>query len=168
MNFLGGKDIVLTDREQSLLDRWQYCNDLIRSNEYSRAEIMHQIIEKFAISRPTASSDIADTHFVFGSSIRYNKNYLIVLHIDQCDDFIRKNQNNEKKLDAVMRMFDVRRRYVEMLEAGNDAKDLPPVAIRFTLNQTNIALTVNPDNALDEASRFLEAETIEPIAPEEP
>lgn len=162
MSVLGGKELMLTQAEEDMKERWMYCDDLIRTRQYSRAQIVNMIVEKFAVSKSVAAKDIGDTHFVFGSTTKYNKNYLIILHIDECDKFIRENITNKEMYDQVIKMYDIRRKYIEMMEKDGVAADLPPVAIQFVLNkQTNLNISMSPEEAMAEARKLISAENQE-------
>lgn len=154
MSFLGGGEVVLTDQEEKMLQRWEFADDLIRSRQYGRAQIVHMVAEKFSVSRALANKDIGDTHFVFGSTIKYNKNYLLILHIDECDKFIRDNSGDDEKLDVVMKMYDIRRKYVEMLDRDHAANDMPPVAIQFVMNDES-KMAISFEDALASAKQMI-------------
>lgn len=155
--YLTGKDIMLSGKEEEMLERWEYCDDLIRTRQYSRVEIIHLLVRRFAISKALASKDIGETHLVFGSTVKYDKNYLIVLHIDECDKFIRENMHKEKKEKFVQQMFQTRMKYVEMLEKETGAENLPPVAIQFVLNKMTAPMEVG--DAMKYAEEILDKES---------
>lgn len=75
--------VELSEKQKQLLQRWQYCDELIRRNEMTRESIAKLLMFKFKpLSRTTAYQDIVNTEAVFSSSTPLNKKYWIQNRIE--------------------------------------------------------------------------------------
>lgn len=74
--------IELTPKQEQLLERYKYADELIRLNKYKREQIANMIMAKFDLSRDTAYKDIVNAEYIFSSSYPLNKRYIIGLRIE--------------------------------------------------------------------------------------
>lgn len=82
LRFYDKADIVLTSEEELILDRWIYCDTLLRSRKYKTPEIISNIVTKFGVSKFTAQKDIRDTYSLFGQTRAISKRYVLTNHIE--------------------------------------------------------------------------------------
>jgi hypothetical protein len=74
--------VTLTDKQQELLARWSYADELIRKSEMRRETIAQMICRKFDVGRHSAYQDIVNAEKVFASSTPLNKKYRIQIRIE--------------------------------------------------------------------------------------
>lgn len=81
--------VTLKAEEEKILDRWIYCDALLRAKEDDEDSIIRKIAEKFEVSVHTARNDISFTMRLFADSRKLNKKYLIHLHLQRIDEDIQ-------------------------------------------------------------------------------
>ncbi|OLY92283.1 hypothetical protein SAMN05444008_11549 [Cnuella takakiae] len=81
--------VTLTDKQQELLQRWEYADELIRQKEIRKREAIAKLIMfKFKVSRTTAYQDIVNAEHVFASSTPLNKRYKVQTRIEFLEEKI--------------------------------------------------------------------------------
>jgi hypothetical protein len=78
-------DVTLKVEEENILNRWIYCDALLKAKEDDEETITGKISDKFKVSTFTARNDIAYTQRLFAAARKLNKKYLIHLHLDRID-----------------------------------------------------------------------------------
>jgi hypothetical protein len=79
----GDSEIVLSDLQIKLLERWRAVDEMLRSRKYKRRGVIaNKIIAMFNVSRDTAYRDIVNAEYVFSSTAPLNKKYLIGQRIE--------------------------------------------------------------------------------------
>src|SRR3954454_2613376 len=74
--------LLLTEKQQKLLIRWQFAAAKIREQKYRREQIARFIINEFKVGRDTAYRDIVNAEYIFSCSYPKNKNFLIQTRIE--------------------------------------------------------------------------------------
>jgi len=121
--FMCDSDITLKAEEEIILDRWIYCDALLKAKDLTEEEIIDNIAEKFGVSVFTARHDITNTQRLFADARKINKKYLIHHHLDRID---RDIQYIRKKLFGKTKNADG-----TDYESSPDAKDLAALAKLF-------------------------------------
>lgn len=88
--FMCEGDVTLKVEEEEILNRWIYCDALLRAKEDNEESIIDKLMENFNISHGTASRDIVNTQRLFADARRINKKYLIHHHLQRIDEDIQK------------------------------------------------------------------------------
>jgi hypothetical protein len=79
----GDSEIVLSDLQIKLLERWRAVDEMLRSRKFKRRGVIaNKIIAMFKVSRDTAYRDIVNAEYVFSSTAPLNKKYLIGQRIE--------------------------------------------------------------------------------------
>lgn len=80
----GGEGYDLTDKQKDLLSRWEFADEMIRSNmgRLSRSEIANLVVSRFKVSLCTAKSDLVSAEEVFSSSSPLNKKHRMQLRVE--------------------------------------------------------------------------------------
>lgn len=81
-HLIDSENVGLNDVQKKLLERWEYAEAKIRSNELRREDIARLIMVTYSVSRVTAYQDIVNAEAVFGASVPLNKKYRIQLRIE--------------------------------------------------------------------------------------
>ncbi len=106
--------IELTAKQEELLDRARFADELLRKNEYKREEIANVIKVKYGISRDVAFNAIVTAESLFSSCYPLNKKYLVGSRIEFLqkkieDCYIDKDVFNavglEKQLREYIKMY---------------------------------------------------------------
>lgn len=111
----GGEGIELTDLQQSLLERWERADELIKRNigKKNREEVANMLRSIYKYHRATAYKDMMDAEYVFASSKPWNKKYLIGIRIEYCMKRINEaREMGDAKLEATMEQ--TLQKYIEM------------------------------------------------------
>lgn len=95
--------VELTDKQNDLLRRWTYADEVIRKGEVRGRETIAQLlIMKFKVSRATAYQDIVHAEQVFSSSTPLNKRFRIGLRIEFLEKKIDELYELQDNMSAVM------------------------------------------------------------------
>lgn len=111
----GGEGVELTDLQQSLLERWERADELIKRNigKKNREEVANMLRSIYKYHRATAYKDMMDAEYVFASSKPWNKKYLIGIRIEYCMKRINEaREMGDAKLEATMEQ--TLQKYIEM------------------------------------------------------
>jgi hypothetical protein len=128
--FMCQGDVTLKGEEEEILNRWIYCDKLLRAKEDNEEGIIKKIVEAFGVSKFTASNDINNTQRLFADARTINKKYLIHHHLQRIDEDIQKIR---------MRLFEKVSVGGEMVQSIPDAKEMAAYAkllesYTYTLN----------------------------------
>jgi hypothetical protein len=72
----------LTHDQENILDRWIFCNVMLKDRKIREDDIIDKIKDKFSVSKYTARNDIGYTMALFVEARRYSKEYLLYNHIE--------------------------------------------------------------------------------------
>ncbi len=154
----GGKSsgIILSSKENEILERVRFSDEKIRERKYSREQIVKFVMGKFEVCRDTAYKDLIMAENVFSSSYPLNKQSLIASRIE----FLQKQIDNciiDKEFIAAGVFEKSLQKYIEIY------KDLVPKRspktiiynIQNNIHQTNVTI----EQAMEEAEKlYLELE----------
>lgn len=144
--------ILLTEKEEALLDRWKYADELLRKNKYKRQEIVDLIIAKYGISHDTAWRDIVNAEYVFCSSYPLNKKYIIGLRME----FLAKAINKAYTDDDYESVARLEKEYREYLKMYPDTKQKrSPKTINFIMQNNLMQSVLDPRQALITADEII-------------
>jgi len=136
--------VVLSEFQRELLKRWNYADDLMRSNVYSIREVEEMLVKKFEYSINTARNDVYDARTIFGTTRPVNKKYLLLIHAGRIEEMmIMAGQDGDFKNYAALA-----KEYTNAIkELPDDSKKKPaPTAIIFNL-PAGIVPNINEDAA---------------------
>lgn len=129
--FMIDADVELKEEENKILNRWFFCDALLRSKKWDEEGIIDQIAAQFEVSKFTARNDIYYTQRLFADCRKLNKKYLIHEHLQRID----------KDIERVRKMlFDNKRKEGEdVFDYVPDAKEMMVLAklhesYTYTLN----------------------------------
>jgi hypothetical protein len=122
--------ITLTDKQTDLLERWSYCDDLLRSRKHTHPEMVKLLMNKFnGISAPTARNDIENAKLVFGSTIKVSRNYVLANHLNRLEDAMtRAEVRGDTK--AAAQLYSIYNDAIK-LQKDESKSTPPPTAIIF-------------------------------------
>lgn len=74
----------LTDKQKELLLRWEFADEMIRTNmgKLSRSDIANLIVSRFKVSLATAKADMVSAEEVMSSSSPMNKKHRMQLRVE--------------------------------------------------------------------------------------
>lgn len=84
------KTVKLKADEEGILNRWIFCDALLRAKEDSEESLVEKIVNQFGVSVFTARNDIQYTQRLFADARKLNKKYLIHLHLQRIDEDIQR------------------------------------------------------------------------------
>lgn len=90
LRFMTRDDITLSAEEERILNRWIYCDSLMRSKQYTDEQIIQKMIDAYQVSVFTANNDINYAQDLFAKSRRLNKKYLIHHHLQRIDEDLER------------------------------------------------------------------------------
>lgn len=93
-----GDLIILTDKQQQLLDRWNYVIEKKTATAYKNNDIVSMMMFEFGIERATAFNDIGWAEALFGFSTPLNKRFRLGARINYIEEYI---ENRRKAGDHV-------------------------------------------------------------------
>lgn len=88
--YMLGDETQLRLEEEAILNRWIYCDTMLRRKDKDEAEQIEELKEKFNIKAHTARNDIYSTQRLFADARRLVKKYLIHLHLERIDQDIQR------------------------------------------------------------------------------
>lgn len=88
--FMCEGDVTLKVEEEEILNRWIYCDALLRAKEDDEESIIAKLVENYGIADSTARRDISNTQRLFADARKINKKYLIHHHLQRIDEDIQK------------------------------------------------------------------------------
>lgn len=150
-------EVSLTDKQEELLKRWEYADELIRKNECKREVIAQLIMRRFAVGRATAFQDIVNAERVFASSTPLNKKYRIGLRIEYLERKIQEFYDSDDKDKMIMAgMLEARLvKYYDLYPDITPAKS--PKTINFIIQGSVMpAPVMTADDALNAAKRVID------------
>lgn len=147
--------VTLTEKQEELLQRWKYADEVIRKSETRKREVVAQLIMvKFGVSRQTAYQDIVNAEAVFSSSTPLNKKYRIQLRIEfletKIDELFEAGDNmNAALLERTLQ------KYYEKYPDFTPIRS--PKKIVFII-QNNVlpSAPLTPEQALEKAKKIIQ------------
>lgn len=131
LRFMTKSDITLNANEEAILDRWCYCDVLMRSRKKTTDEIVADMVKRWDVSKFTAINDINATQKLFAKSRDVNKKYLLHHHIEQIGLSIQKAGLKDTNLELMPKLFDSYTKAIQALPDDETADKLPPPIMNF-------------------------------------
>jgi hypothetical protein len=144
----GGEGALLTSKQEELLERYVYTDELIRRNvgKKKREEIANMITTRWNVSRTTAYTYMVATEHVFSSSTPLNKAYFIQNRMEFLERVIREcAAMGDHKAAAMYEKSLVK--YVEIFPEYKAARS--PKNIIYNMVQNNVTNNVTNNNQLN-------------------
>lgn len=88
--YMLGDETQLRVEEEAILNRWIYCDTMIRRKDKDESGQIEELKEKFSIKAHTARNDIYAAQRLFADARRIVKKYLIHLHLERIDQDIQR------------------------------------------------------------------------------
>lgn len=163
LRFLTSEDIDLLVDEQSILNRWIYCDALLREKKKNEAEIITEICQQFKVSIFTARNDIGYTQQLFAKSRKIVKKYLIDHHLKRMDEDLEKMRTkifrenyspDAKEYAALAKMHETYTYTLNSVPEDSDNKVQPPPIFQFILAPGQV---INKPMELDDAMKAADA-----------
>jgi len=146
--------VVLTDKQKELMHRWDVADDLMRSRRYTGNEVAKVLSKKFEYSVSVAFRDMEDARFVYGSTRKSNKQYLLALHVDRIEAAIVLAEQQGRK-EILPKLYEVYTKALDKLPEDSKENNAP-AAIIFNIS-TNQSLNLLPqDMTAADAARTAE------------
>jgi hypothetical protein len=140
LRFYDKADIVLTAEEELIMDRWIYCDVLLRSRKHKTDDVIEKIKEKFGVSKFTAQSDIRNTYSLFGQTRTISKEYILSHHVEDIQMTIERFKYDKSLAPLLPKLYAELTRAANALQDVTTRKVLPaPVVIigSLTINQND-------------------------------
>lgn len=174
VRFMTKADITLQSDEELILDRWIYCDVLLRQGVKLHDEIVQDLCATFSISKFTALNDINQTQRLFERARQASKKYLGHLHIERINQDITRlrsvyfstytdkegNQRetfpDEKEAAALAKFYDTYTKALEALPDEEVADKQPPPLFIFNLAPgQSVGELPEIEDAMAEADRII-------------
>lgn len=128
-----GEGIVLTEKQQELLERWTFAADELRKNlgKRKRSAVADMIMEKYGVKRATAFQDIVNAEYVYSSSFPRNIKFFVDARMEFLEKAINDAYHN-REFDAVARLEKVLQGYASMYPKNKTQES--PRKMVFILN----------------------------------
>lgn len=149
--FMCDGDVKLHVEEEAILNRWIYCDALLREKEKNEEQIIDDLVQKFNISPFTARQDITNTQRLFADARKINKKYLIHHHLQRIDEDIQRlrkvffsvatdkdgnpvqNVPDEKELSAYAKLMEAYTYTLNSIPEEIQVDKQPPPIFQFLL-----------------------------------
>lgn len=174
--FMTDGDINLKIEEEEILNRWIYCDALLRAKELNEEAIVKKLTEGYGIAPITARRDIESTQKLFADVRKINKKYLIKHHLDRIDEDIQKMRKrlfihvdkdgketevtpDAKELAAYSKLLEAYTYTLNSVPEEAQKDPLPPPIFNFQLAPGQV---IEKPMSVDEALAEAEITTLEP------
>ena len=102
--------IVLNDRQQNMMERWNTVIELKTCELLSQRELVERLMSTYVISRVTAFNDIGSAEALFGYSTPLNKRFRIGARINFLEEkinelYTNKDYDNAAKLESSLAKY---------------------------------------------------------------
>lgn len=146
--------VILTDKQKELMHRWDTADDLMRGQRYAPKEVAQLLTKKFDCSPATAWRYMEDASYVYGSTRKTSKNYLLALHAERIQTAIVLAEKQGKK-DILPKLYDAYTKAISLLPS--ETKDNPaPTAIVFSISAEQAGGFLKKDLSPADAARIAE------------
>lgn len=149
--------VELTEKQSELLERFQKADELMRKNVHSSKEIANIMVKVFQTKEKnysvrTAFKDMEDARYIFGSTRKTNKNYLVAAHLDEIDEAI-KQMKSQGKIKELTLLFEVRTKALSQLRDDDASKRSAPAIVFNITNTQNVLNVAISEEEAEEAVR---------------
>ena len=147
LRFYTDADIVLSAEEDTILNRWLYCDSLIRQRKFRSEQIINDLVDRFGVSKFTATTDIKNTYALFGQVRVISKQYIIAHSIERIQLKIEQFENDKSLVHLVPKMYDTLAKFTAQLEEELARKKVPASMIFLNVVQGQQSETMPFDKA---------------------
>lgn len=170
VKFLRGDRVTLNSKEEEILTRWRYVDELMRLNK-SEQQIKEAVMQRFNVSSFTAQNDYYSAQNIFGEISRMDKGYLLGLHVESLrmdvinyrDTIFRDGHKpTEKEIAALSKLSEAYTYALNSMPSKKESKHVKPPMLVFTpINGKTIIPAMTAEEAMAKADLFIqEAEVI--------
>lgn len=135
LRFMTDADIVLSAEEEKILDRWIYCDVLLRQRKFKEEDIIDKIKDKFSVSKFTARNDIYKAQALFEGARKVSKTYLLHHHIEDIALHIERIKFDKSLSHLLPKLYDSYTKAVLALPDETNKNVLPPPVFMFNVVQ---------------------------------
>jgi molybdopterin converting factor small subunit len=144
-------DITLLANEEAILNRWIYCDALMREGSKAYEEMVADVEEKFGVSKFTARKDIDSAMQLFARVRNISKKYLLHIHAENINHDLQKIRKrlftytdkktgkteeqipDDKNIGALAKLNDSYTKAIVALPDEQNEDPLPPPKFIFQL-----------------------------------
>jgi hypothetical protein len=154
--------VELNKTQKELYDRWDLADNLMRQRKYKKTEIAKMICGKFNVSIATARNDLAEAEYIFGSTRKFSKIYVLSNLIDQLEDkMVEAERRGDQDLVAKLAMILTK---AISLMPDEMQKEIPPTKLVFNLTQNNTTNELYmPETFTEEDAKRVAAEKLKKL-----
>lgn len=150
---------TLTSEQEKILDRWIWCNVMLKDRKIKEEDIIDKICTKFQVSKFTARNDIGYTMALFVEARRYSKEYLLYNHIEDIGLLIEKWKLDKSLAPFVPKLLHEYTLAISKLPDTINKQKRPKVVNNFfVVAGQNVEAPSTYDEAIIEADRMIEQE----------
>jgi hypothetical protein len=157
------EDVVLTSKEEQILDRWIFCNVMLKDRKTRLEDIIEKISSKFSVSKFTARNDIGFTTALFVEARKISKEYLLYNHIEDIGLTIEKWKLDKSLAPFVPKLLHEYTIAVSKLPDQIQKREKPKVVNNFFVVQgQDLQAPMDYEDAFKEADKMIEADEKKP------
>lgn len=166
-------DITLLAEEEAILNRWIYCDALMREGVKDYEERIDAVVEKFGVSKFTARKDFDKASQLMGRLRQISKKYLLHIHAENINADLQKIRKalfvqtdkkgeatartpDDKEIGALAKLNDSYTKAIVALPDENETDPLPPPKFIFQLAPGQ---TINVDMNYEDAAKLADSIT---------
>lgn len=150
--------IVLSAKEEMILDRWIYCNALLKERKFTEEQIIESVIKKFNVSKFTARGDISNTMSLFAGLVRDLKKYTLHHHIEDIRITIEQWKKDRSLAPYVPKLMDSLTKAVAALPDEMAVPDVPMPVLVINVKGNMIMPAMDAEKAREEIDKLIELE----------
>ncbi|RYE02390.1 MAG: hypothetical protein EOP50_00170 [Sphingobacteriales bacterium] len=154
VRYMTTADIVLTAKEDEILNRWIYADTLMRGRKHSEAAIVEQMKARFGVSVHTARNDLFKAQALFEKSRKYSKRYLMFNHVEELQLHIERIKHDKSLQHILPKLYGELTKAIKELpeDPAIDLPDTTPIRLT-TAGPTETAMPF--DQARQKAAELL-------------
>jgi hypothetical protein len=153
------ESIALTSDQEKILDRWIFCNTMLKDRKMKEEDIIDRLATKFEVSKFTARNDIGYTMALFVEARRFSKEYLLYHHIEDMGLMIEKWKLDKSLAPFVPKLLHEYTIALSKLPDTINQKQRPKVTNNFfVVPGQNVQAPMSYDEAVIEAAKMIEQE----------
>jgi len=141
--------IKLTKPQEKKLERWDFCDSLIRLYK-SRQKVINMMVNKFEIGKATALRDYYATQQVYGSNFSHNREYHVDLLLEEIAE-TRAVAKATQNATAMARCDANKASAIEKFMGDKDTPDydkIQPRDVLLTFDPTLLGVKLLPEAEL--------------------
>lgn len=141
VKFLKGDRITLNSKEEEILSRWRYVDELMRLQK-SEQQIKTAVMERYNVSSFTAQNDYYSAQNIFAELSKMDKGYLLGLHIEDMrmdvinyrnSIYFNNRKPTEKEIMALSKLAEAYTYALNSMPNRKESKSVKPPLLTFGL-----------------------------------